>query len=476
MKDKFTPEQDAQFAEDTFIVKTCVEISGIFSDLGNVTFLPRAIQKIKILSPSQCIAVIDYLYENADKCGFDVNRLLYYSILGGCEEFYEALKARGAKLPEEVKTAVSAKNTFRGANVWWMQLQAILHYAEAGVLISALRLLGQEFGEEKIKFTMTFYHFVNFIKETEAFKLVLEHFDQSRMNKTAIMKDIISKELISCLAAAEQNGWLNNPKKRDEMIKYAAENGKTESTAWLMDFKNRTADLAAEREKAEKKMFRELNADPDSLTELRKVWKFEKREDNTIVITGYKGNRTEITVPEKIGNDVVAAIGEYAFSPDAKRIREEQRDIRRAITKIALPDTIVNVGEFAFFKCRALAHIKLSEKLTEISKGMLNSTSLENIVIGGNIKKIGSVAFYNCYRLRHVKICEGAAEIDSAAFYKCSSLETLELPRSLIKIAVSSKYDSPFWGCGKLKVLLHKGSYAESYCEDSKIIYKYAEE
>ena len=158
-----------------------------------------------------------------------------------------------------------------------MQLQAILHYAEAGVLISALRLLGREFGEEKIKFTMTFYHFVNFINETEAFKLVLAHFDQSRMNKTAIMKDIISKELISCLAAAEQNGWLNNPKKRDEIIKYAAENGKTESTAWLMDFKNRTADLAAERERAEKKIQRELNADPDSLTELRKVWKFEKR-------------------------------------------------------------------------------------------------------------------------------------------------------------------------------------------------------
>ena len=62
MKDKFTPGQGAQFAEDTFIEKTCVEISSIFSDLGNVKFLPRAIQKIKILSPSQRIAVIDYLY------------------------------------------------------------------------------------------------------------------------------------------------------------------------------------------------------------------------------------------------------------------------------------------------------------------------------------------------------------------------------------------------------------------------------
>ena len=36
------------------------------------------------------------------------------------------------------------------------------------------------------------------------------------------------------------------------------------SSAWLLDFKNRTADFAAERKKAEQKMMRELNANPNS--------------------------------------------------------------------------------------------------------------------------------------------------------------------------------------------------------------------
>ncbi len=434
MKDKPTPEQEAQVLEAA-IGKTTVKISGILADLGNDEFSARAFRKINMLPISQRTAVIDYLCENSYKYHFDVDKLLYYSILGGCEKAYD------------------------------------VHYVETDALIRALRLLGREFGDDKIKFTMTFYQYVNFINDIEAFELVLAHFDQSRMNKTAIMKDIISKELTSCLAAAEQNGWLNNPQKRDEMIKYASDNGKTESAAWLLDFKNRTADVAAEREKAEKKMLRELNADPNSLTELRKIWKFEKRGDNTIIITGYKGDRTEVTVPEKIGNDIVAAIGEYAFSPDAKRIREEQRDLRKSITKITLPDTIENIGEFAFFKCKSLSHINIPEKLAEISKGMLNCTGLENIVIGGNIKMIGAVAFYSCFRLKSVKICEGAAEIDSAAFYKCSALENLELPRSVTKISE----DSTFWGCRKLTVLLHKGSYAESYCENSRIIYKYTE-
>lgn len=184
MKDKPTPEQEAQVLEAA-IGKTTVKISGILADLGNDKFSARAFRKINMLPISQRTAVIDYLCENSYKYHFDVDKLLYYSILGGCEKAYDVLKARGAKLPAEIRTAISAQNTFRGANMWWMQFQAILHYVETDALIRALRLLGREFGDDKIKFTMTFYQYVNFIYDIEAFELVLAHFDQSRMNKTA---------------------------------------------------------------------------------------------------------------------------------------------------------------------------------------------------------------------------------------------------------------------------------------------------
>lgn len=62
-------------------------------------------------------------------------------------------------------------------------------------------------------------------------------------------------------------------------------------------------------------MMRELNANPNSVAELKKVWGYEKREDGTMIITRYKGTNTEIDVPEKIGNSVVTAIGDWAFSP-----------------------------------------------------------------------------------------------------------------------------------------------------------------
>ena len=312
--------------------------------------------------------------------------------------------------------------------------------------------------------------------EPRFFEITLENFNQKKMPKKISMKRIIDENELGCLPICEKHGWLKNPKTRDELIDYATENDRTEITAWLLDFKNRTADLAAERERAEKKMQRELNANPNSITELRKIWKFEKLENDTIIILGYKGDRRKITVPEKIGGFTVMALGEYAFSPYANRIKAEQRALRKAITEIVLPDTIEHIGEFAFYQCKSLTRINLPERLTEISKGMLDITGLESIVIGGNVKKIGGVAFWGCRDLRYVKLCEGVVEIGIAAFYNCGNLETIELPRSLEKAPPCTMSESPFWNCVKLTALVHKGSYAEKYCKENKIIYKYMEE
>lgn len=84
------------------------------------------------------------------------------------------------------------------------------------------------------------------------------------------MKGVIDQNSVACLEICAKAGWLDMPRKRDEMIRYASECGRTECSAWLLDFKNRTADFAAERKKAEQKMMRELNANPNSVTEMKK--------------------------------------------------------------------------------------------------------------------------------------------------------------------------------------------------------------
>ena len=418
----------------------------------------------KKLPASEKMKVLEYLCENAEKTGVFPKRLLYFSIHYEYEVLYIMLKKCGVSISEDAA---------------WLFKNAVnsTYNMDPNRFLRTFGHIAEELGEEKIRGNVSFYKsYLRGVLSPESLKFIIEHFDKKTMNQAAIMKAAIDCELVDCLAIAEEYGWLKLPRKRDEMIQYAQDKEKTESLAWLLDFKNRTADIKAEQEKAEKKAEKALNADPNSISELKKLWKFEKREDGTIIITGYKGNRSEIVVPAKIGEDAVTAIGDYAFSPDAKGIREAQREVRKNIAKVTLPDSVEYVGEFAFFKCQSLTEINIPEKLTEISKGMLDITRIKDIVIGGNIRKINPVALYGCRDLKSVKLCEGVREIDSGAFYLCTGLESIELPRSISRIADCTMAENPFHGCHKLTAYVYKGSYSERYCENAKIIYEYIDE
>lgn len=93
---------------------------------------------------------------------------------------------------------------------------------------------------------------------------------------------MILYENIACLEIAVKYGWLKAPRKRDEMIQYAAEQQKKECAAFLPEFKNRTADLAAEAEKAEKKLMRGLSADPNSLSQIFRELSESDCADSTV--------------------------------------------------------------------------------------------------------------------------------------------------------------------------------------------------
>ena len=421
----------------------------------------KKVEGKKMLSVSERARVLDYLCENEEKTGIMPQRLLYFSVMDGNEKFYEVLKKHNVSLLED--SSWLFKNVSNSA-----------YNMDPKRFLRVYGLVVKEMGGERIKGNITFYEsYLGNVLSAESFRFILDNFSKTNMNQGKIMKTLIDREAVDCLAMAEEQGWLRLPRKRDEMIKYAADNEKTEALAWLLEFKNRTADIKAEQKKAEKEAERALNADPNSIGELKKIWKFEKREDGTVIILGYKGNRTEVVVPSKIGEDAVTAIGEYAFSPEAKGIREAQREVRRNMTKVTLPDTVESIGEFAFYQCKFLTEVNIPEKVTEITKGMLDLTGLTEIVIGGNIKKIGPVAFWGCRDLKSVTLCEGVEEIDGAAFYLCTELEKVVFPRSFSKAGECTMAEFPFHGCHKMRAFVYRGSYAEKYCEEVKRMIEY---
>ncbi|MDE7281923.1 MAG: leucine-rich repeat domain-containing protein, partial [Ruminiclostridium sp.] len=336
-------------------------------------------------------------------------------------------------------------------------------------------------------------------------------FDLSNLNKSNIIKDLIYNNLSDSLRLTEEMGWLDNIKRRDELIKYAQDNNRPECTAFLLDFKNRTADFEAEREKAEKKALSELNAAPDSVKVMSKVWSFKKWEEvkdkpvitgngkdivrlsedltDTLAITNYKGvNVFEVVVPEKIGKRTVTVIGNGAFAAASgigagsvtANFTHEQMMSRRLITKITLPKTIKFIGRGAFTFLKALKEIEIPEGVEMIAPFAFDEcSSLTMVTIPGSVKKIGKYAFASCRDLTSVKICEGVLELGAGVFSNSSNLTALVLPKSLKRFETEeTRYYTvkALTALPKLTVYCHKGSAAERYCIEQGIRFKYISE
>ncbi len=319
----------------------------------------------------------------------------------------------------------------------------------------------------------------------EFFMVFLQHFNQSEMNKKRILGEIIDNERVSCLKIVEDYGWLKDIRRRDELIAYASENHKIESAAWLLDFKNRTVDLTAEQRKAEKKLMRELNMASDSVTALRKLWRYEKKEDGTLAITNYKGKEIEVTVPEKIGKGIVTVIGYGAFTGNtgftSVYTRQEQIEQHGKITKIILPKTLRKVEKYAFRNMSSLQEIMIADGLEELGIGAFWACeSLKSLTIPGTVKRIGACAFFYCKKLERVHICEGVLEIGGNAFLGCSDLKEVILPSSVQRLtSVFNKFnegDEIFSGCPNLIISCPKGSKAEDYCKEKGFRFQYTTE
>lgn len=482
-------------------------------------------EKLTVLPRAERLEIAEYLLDNAEKCMLNTDNFLMNSILINDKEFIDLCREKGVKFSEEYVAMLTVG--YKKLTIEWSDFSnRLFDLSHEDDFYAAITNLRQECGGETILFTdMVRIMLKSHLNNVDFFRFVLDNFNRAKMNQKAIVEDIIDTESLPCLPVVEEIGWLKMPRKRDEYIKYASENGKTECTAWLMDFKNRTADFAAEREKAEKKMQREINAAPDSVTEMKKIWSFKKLEDDTLTITNYKGKSTEIIVPDKIGKNTVTALAEGALSQMGPRKTREVSDVLENITKITLPSTIKSIGkgafEFdynlqevnipdgvdeikditflhcrtiksislpksvkkignaAFSQCYKLEQINIPQGLTEICESVFDGCkSLETIEIPDSVTKIGKRAFLDCHNLREIVIPNGVEEIDTMAFGHCKNLQTVVIPPSVRTIKSVTGIEGPitiFYSSPNVTAIVEPNSYAEKYCVKYNIPYKYAE-
>ncbi len=443
---------------------------------------------LPFLADSARSAVLDYLLLNQKKLAFQPEELLFYAIFARDDFLYEELKKRRICLAPK---RIHAMTEGTLADGYWFEFGTLTGKLADRDFVGVMQRLSTELDGKPFRFTeKTFDSIQDRFHDISIFEFFLEHFRREKMQPAKIMRCVIDRNLVEAMPLIEREGWLGTPRKREEMIAYAAEQERTELLAWLLDFKNRTADFAAEQEKADKKLMRKLNAAPDSVMALSQLWSYKKTADGTITITNYKGSATEVTVPEKIGKSIVTAIGKGTFTGEENQCRnnetmnrgatKEQIRQHKKITKIVLPDTIQLIGAGAFQCMEELREINIPAGVREIGEAAFAAcAALRTLTIPPNVKRIGKKAFLGCAALETVYISEGVEELGARVFAKCSKLRKVYMPASIqcIREKEENSLDLElFAACPDVTVICPKQSVAESYCREKGVRYQYCGE
>ena len=123
-----------------------------------------------------------------------------------------------------------------------------------------------------------------------------------------------------------------------------------------------------EQKAVEKAIKKAKNVNPSSVSEMKKIWKYEKLPTGGISISSYKGSDLEIVVPAKIGKDDVVQIDSYAFSPKGYNIRSTYKEVRKKIKSVVIPDSVTIIKDHAFYECKALKTVDFSSHVTEVGE------------------------------------------------------------------------------------------------------------
>ena len=364
--------------------------------------------------PQKRAEILDYLLTEKIPCGLNIENLLYYAIQWFNKPVVDCLLKHNSDIGEHNKELLTH-------NYEWMYpfidasaddcYYAVSNYIQClKGYDSRLYITNLAFREQN----SAFY-------SPDVLKLVFENCDTSKLNKKKLLENVIASDNVEALAFLAEQGCIKTPKIRDALIQKVSDNGNHNVLAWLLEYKNRTADFAAEAAAAEKKLMRELNENPNSVTALKRIWSYDKLEDGTLEITSYKGNDTDVVIPEVIGKSKVSKIGVHAFSDyhPSERICAA----RKAIESIVIPSGVTKIGNSAFMGCENLKSIVIPSGVTEIGNSAFDGCeNLESVFIPKSVSTIRDRAFVGCRKLATVVIENANVCFGSLVFHNCAKL------------------------------------------------------
>lgn len=97
-------------------------------------------------------------------------------------------------------------------------------------------------------------------------------------------------------------------------------------------------------------------------------------------------------------------------------------------TEIELPETVTEIGKYAFYKSEKLEKVNIPKNITVIKEyAFANCSNLKHLDIS-NIKTFGKNAFYYCAMPEQVVISDGVTEIPDWCFDTCTNMKAVHIP------------------------------------------------
>ena len=156
-----------------------------------------------------------------------------------------------------------------------------------------------------------------------------------------------------------------------------------------------------------------------------------------VILTKYTGQDLDVILPSEIEqNPVVGIEGKFA-----------QGVVNNQVRTVIIPDSIVSIGDNAFFNCDSLTSVTIPDSVVTIgSNAFLGCRSLTSITIPENVTSIGTAAFNTCRSLTSITIPNNVPSLGFGVFASCNSLTSVFIPESVTSIG-----NSAFAGCSSLE-------------------------
>ena len=254
-------------------------------------------------------------------------------------------------------------------------------------------------------------------------------------------------------------------KDMQECLDLANAQNEPEIAAMLLAYQNVTY-TREDHTKAEAQEERKALHMPTEAELQKKQWTTKKTPDGSLMISAYKGDDVEITVPEVIGKGKVTALEKEVFSAEKQgRPAARKTFFAQKLEKVQIPDSVSDIPVKAFRSCEALKAVNIPINATRVGMEAFKCCrALTEIRIPGAVSCVDEQAFAYCSKLRNVVLEDGVTSIEKEAFTFTTQLESIRIPNSVQHIA-----EDAFYFANKLTIHAPAGSYAETYAKENNI-------